>query len=236
MLSKYTSGWLLSGVVILPALSLSTYLAWPYYQAKQQEVVTPTVTYTDLPLIVFNTQKLPIQATKMGMILPVDEAIVIELEPVAAAPAVNKQAVKEPVVKEPEALKKTAPPVNEFNVDELDLSGLSPELAARFESILSTPEEEYIDSNKDAHTTKPGIIALVHNGKQFAGRLPAMNFQTHNYTSNPSQRWVKVNGKEVNMGGSITQGIILLDINPRHVMIEFEGQKIEIPALYEWKG
>ena len=122
-----------------------------------------------------------------------------------------------------------------MDIDDLDLSGLSPELAARFESILSEPSEYEIEENPES-IESDGYLQLEKSGSQLVGRLPALNFQTHNYTSKPSRRWIKVNGKEVNVGGSITPSISLLEINPRNVVIEFKGQKIEIPALYEWKG
>ncbi|TGA70481.1 general secretion pathway protein GspB [Aliivibrio fischeri] len=225
MLSKSISPVLIGTIIILPPLLLSAYIAWPYYQAQQQEIIIPPSTYTELSFPEVDTQKLPIQATKLALV----------------SSAKNKgNTTSPPLVSEPEtkvAVKnKSMSDSGDFNVNELDLSELSPELAARFESILSDPGQEYIEPETEESEIKSGVVALDKNAGQFIGRLPAMNFQTHNYTSKPSRRWVKVNGKEVNIGGHITSNTSLLEINPRNVVVEFKGQKIEIPALYEWKG
>ncbi|MUL18641.1 general secretion pathway protein GspB [Aliivibrio fischeri] len=225
MLSKSISPVLIGVIIILPPLSLSAYIAWPYYQAQQQEIIIPPSTYTELSFPEVDTQKLPIQATKLSLM----------------SSAKNKDnTTSSPLISEPETKvtvkNKSMSDSGDFNVNELDLSELSPELAARFESILSDPEQEYIEPETEESEIKSGVVALDKNAGQFIGRLPAMNFQTHNYTSKPSRRWVKVNGKEVNIGGHITSNTSLLEINPRNVVVEFKGQKIEIPALYEWKG
>ncbi|MUJ26895.1 general secretion pathway protein GspB [Aliivibrio fischeri] len=225
MLSKSISPVLIGVIIILPPLSLSAYIAWPYYQAQQQEIIIPPSTYTELSFPEVDTQKLPIQATKLSLM----------------SSAKNKgNTTSSPLISEPETKvtvkNKSMSDSGDFNVNELDLSELSPELAARFESILSDPEQEYIEPETEESEIKSGVVALDKNAGQFIGRLPAMNFQTHNYTSKSSRRWVKVNGKEVNIGGHITSNTSLLEINPRNVVVEFKGQKIEIPALYEWKG
>ncbi|MCE4936003.1 general secretion pathway protein GspB [Aliivibrio fischeri] len=226
MLSKSISPVLIGAIIILPPLSLSAYIAWPYYQAQQQEIIMPPSTYTELSFPEVDTQKLPIQATKLALVSSVKNR-----NNTNEAPLVSEPETRMPVKN------KSMEESGDFNVNELDLSGLSPELAARFESILNDPENDYVESEvEESSDTYSGVVALDKNAAQFIGRLPAMNFQTHNYTSKPSRRWVKVNGTEVNIGGHITSNISLLEINPRNVVVEFKGQKIEIPALYEWKG
>ena len=224
MFSQRVSSLTLSALIMLPPLLVSTYIAWPYYRDQQQVPLIPVLTYTEISFPEQETQKLPIQAGQLVLnsSRSSDEKIVNTSD--------NKGKIQQ------EKSKVSKGNIEPFNVDELDLSGLSPELAARFESVLSEPSD--IEDRDDDSTSydDAAYIELDKRGGQFSGQLPPLNFQTHNYTSKPSRRWVKVNGKEVNIGGSISTGITLLEINPRDVVIEFQGQKIEVPALYEWKG
>ena len=201
--------WVLGSIAVLPPLMISSYLSLPHYKASQQELEPYKPTYTVLSLPTFETMKLPLRSQELSLTGSKETSKSKEM-------AENTASEQKPLL-------------------DLDLSGLSPELAARFESVLSEPAEYEIEENPESIESN-GYLQLDKSGSQLVGRLPALNFQTHNYTSKPSRRWIKVNGKEVNVGGSITPAISLLEINPRNVVIEFKGQEIEIPALYEWKG
>lgn len=218
--------WVLGSIVVLPPLMISSYLSLPHYKASQQELEPYKPTYTTLSLPVLETVKLPLRATELSLSRL--------KEPTKKENAIEEFRGKSDSKDNTEniAVEQNQEPLD---IDNLDLSGLSPELAARFESILSEPSEYEIEENPEP-IESDGYLQLEKSGSQLVGSLPALNFQTHNYTSKPSRRWIKVNGKEVNVGGSITPSISLLEINPRNVVIEFRGQKIEIPALYEWKG
>lgn len=112
-------------------------------------------------------------------------------------------------------------------IDDLDLSQLSPELALRVQSALkpsSTP------------TPTSNVSQLAQQGLKWTGQLPALNFQTHVYSSKPDKRWVKVNGVEYQEGDWIATGVQLVSIEPQHCMVSFSGERIEIPALYDWQG
>ncbi|WP_373958756.1 general secretion pathway protein GspB [Vibrio gigantis] len=118
----------------------------------------------------------------------------------------------------------------------LDLSELPPDLALKLESIMgeqqSTPEP--MDSRPAGQGSQ--VIELETHINSLSGVLPKLDLQTHMYSSSETKRWVKVNGQEVAQGDWIGQDIQLLEIKPQSVIIEFNQQKIEIPALYEWKG
>lgn len=204
--------WFLGSIVVLPPLVVSSYLSLPHYKASQQELEPYKPTYTVLSLPTLETMKLPLRSQELSL--------------TGSKETLKSKEIAENTASEQKPL---------LDIDDLDLSGLSPELAARFESVLSEPAEYEIEENPES-IESDGYLQLDKSGSQLVGRLPALNFQTHNYTSKPSRRWIKVNGKEVNVGGSITPAISLLEINPRNVVIEFKGQEIKIPALYEWKG
>ncbi|OEF46697.1 general secretion pathway protein GspA [Vibrio tasmaniensis 1F-267] len=119
----------------------------------------------------------------------------------------------------------------------LDLTELSPDLALKLESMMGEPSvsPEPMDS-RPVGDMDSQVIGLETHGNRLAGVLPKLDLQTHMYSSSETKRWVKVNGHEVAQGEWIERGIQLLEIKPQSVIIEFNQQKIEIPALYEWKG
>ncbi|OBT24606.1 general secretion pathway protein GspB [Vibrio splendidus] len=119
----------------------------------------------------------------------------------------------------------------------LDLSELPPDLALKLESMMGEQQSapEPMDS-PPAGQVGSQVIELESHSNSLSGVLPKLDLQTHMYSSSETKRWVKVNGQEVAQGDWIGQDIQLLEIKPQSVIIEFNQQKIEIPALYEWKG
>ncbi|MFA0348488.1 general secretion pathway protein GspB [Vibrio sp. 10N.222.55.C6] len=119
----------------------------------------------------------------------------------------------------------------------LDLSELPPDLALKLESIMGEQQSapEPMDSRPSGQRGSQ-VIELETHTNSLSGVLPKLDLQTHMYSSSETKRWVKVNGQEVAQGDWIGQDIQLLEIKPQSVIIEFNQQKIEIPALYEWKG
>lgn len=111
--------------------------------------------------------------------------------------------------------------------DKLDLSELSPELALRVESAWNTSQVE--------PEQKVTAIKLSHQPDAWYGRLPAMNFQTHVYSSRPTKRWVKINGVEYGEGDWIGE-VELVAIEQQSCLIRYQGELIEVPALYDWQG
>ncbi|ARP39285.1 general secretion pathway protein GspB [Vibrio syngnathi] len=119
----------------------------------------------------------------------------------------------------------------------LDLTELPPDLALKLESMMGEQpvSPEPMDS-RPVGSMDSQVIGLETHGNRLSGVLPKLDLQTHMYSSSETKRWVKVNGHEVAQGEWIERGIQLLEIKPQSVIIEFNQQKIEIPALYEWKG
>ncbi|BBM65716.1 general secretion pathway protein GspB [Vibrio alfacsensis] len=131
-------------------------------------------------------------------------------------------------------VKKTSPTMESqddlgLSLDELDLSSLSPDLALKVENALTnsgqTPERQLTKMDD-----------LEQDAQEWHGRLPALNLQTHMYSSDVKRRWVKINNTEYYQGDVVNGQITLKEIQPQAVIVEFQGQQIRIPALYEWKG
>lgn len=130
------------------------------------------------------------------------------------------------------------PDESEIDLNRLDMSELSPEIAARLKSIMQNQSQGsgLTTSAESINDTEQPSIALPRNSSTFMGSLPALNFQTHIYSSQAKRRWVKVNGVEVKEGDEIALGVRLEEIKPREVLVSFDGRLISIPSLYEWAG
>jgi general secretion pathway protein B len=117
----------------------------------------------------------------------------------------------------------------ELSLDDIDLSSLSPDLAMKVENALSRSGEA------TSQRSLP-VNDLETNALQWQGRLPALNLQTHMYASDTQRRWVKINNVEYHQGDVVDGQVTLKEIQPQAVIVEFEGEQIRIPALYEWQG
>ncbi|MBD1572724.1 general secretion pathway protein GspB [Vibrio sp. S17_S38] len=134
-----------------------------------------------------------------------------------------------------------------WNVDNIDMSGVSPDIVARFKQAMLT--ESQLDPQPRSKVVAPKseplknpsfdapMINLVGNEKIYQGRLPKMNFETHMYSSKLTSRWIKVNGSNVHEGEWIVDKLVKLEkILPGSLVVRFDGQNVQIPALYEWAG
>ncbi|WP_256383284.1 general secretion pathway protein GspB [Photobacterium toruni] len=146
--------------------------------------------------------------------------------------------------------KVTATSHDPYKLEDLDLSDLSPDLAAKLKSaIVATDGEQYQDSDVDRSgadrntsdhyptvTQKPknSVIPIGLLPTTVQRKLPKMNFNQHIYSSSPTKRWVKVNGHERHQGDIIAPGVKLVKIESRDVVLTFDGYEISMPALSEW--
>ncbi|MBR9790014.1 MAG: general secretion pathway protein GspB [Vibrionaceae bacterium] len=118
----------------------------------------------------------------------------------------------------------------DFSLDDIDLSSLSPDLAMKVENALSRR------SGGATPQRSTPVNDLEGNAQQWQGRLPALNLQTHMYASDAQRRWVKINNVEYHQGDVVDDQVTLKEIQPQAVIVEFQGEQIRIPALYEWEG
>lgn len=128
-----------------------------------------------------------------------------------------------------------------LQLDNLDLSGLSPQLARQLKSaIAATDETPYYDSEPTERRAvpqtnpEPAIVPLGQLPVAVQERLPSLNFEQHIYSSTPESRWVKVNGREVFEGDEVADGVKIYRIDPRQVVLAFDGYLVSMPALSEW--
>jgi len=115
---------------------------------------------------------------------------------------------------------------------ELSASEVSDELKNKFALAL----EETGSAPKRRSVTDHAAPARDINSldELLKRQIPPLRFEAHVYASEPKQRWVKVNGKDLQEGQWVTADIQLKEITPQYVLLQTGRQLFSMEALTEW--
>jgi len=113
------------------------------------------------------------------------------------------------------------------------------ELVANFQDALK--DVEYVKAAKTP-VTEPKLdpIPKVENddipkyGQLPAGlqlQVPEFNIVAHVYSTDASQRWLNVDGAELQEGDKIGGKLKIIAIRPRDVVLEIQGTQFRVPAI-----
>ncbi|MCY7296009.1 general secretion pathway protein GspB [Alteromonas sp. a30] len=97
-------------------------------------------------------------------------------------------------------------------------------------------QEEPLDADLKQQTSEqaPDVPSINDMPEWVLSSLPKMSFSTHIYATEPADRWVKVNGKELGEGDWIDGQLRVERIEPQHVILTFQGHEFSMRALSEW--
>ncbi len=123
--------------------------------------------------------------------------------------------------------------------------GLEPQknsnnLVAAFEAALKEVEaNESINKEVTPREVNPIPEVRVSDGVPKFGDLspalqsqvPDFNINAHVYASAPERRWLNIDGVELQQGDTISQGLRVIEIRPRDVILEIKGQQFKVPAI-----
>ncbi|WP_119968889.1 general secretion pathway protein GspB [Shewanella japonica] len=133
-----------------------------------------------------------------------------------------------------------APQQASINPDEnANVVDNSNNLMAAFEAALK--EVEY-EQSANAPVTEQKLDPIPEPKKDEIpryGQLPAsvqlqvpeFSIQAHVYSSAAENRWLNVDGKELQEGGSIKGKLKVIEIRPRDVVLEIDGEQFKVPAI-----
>jgi len=230
--------WYHSLLIIVPSAVTISLLSYQSYQLQQQnitQVMGQPALVEQIPAPVEFLPYPEFTELKSTYLIPAQtEQLLAETEdtPSIDTKQTNETTVaKTTEVKTPEPSTSVQKENTPLNLEQLDLSGLSPALAMRVESAMKSKS-----TGSASQRSNSRAISLVQNADKYSGQLPAMDFQTHVYASSESKRWIKMNGVEYHEGDMLSDGVMLVEINPQTTLVQFEQQLIEIPALYHWQG
>jgi general secretion pathway protein B len=161
----------------------------------------------------------------------------------------NQVAQSTPVVEEPiiEALEPapadsaTIPPQGRLvSPTPLDEPDVSPELLAKFNEVVDNLRDESRTSLTEEYPAEeiedaaPDVIRVDQLPPRLMTLLPTMSFAAHMFASDPTDRWVRVNGQELREGDWIDREVQIVEITQNHVIMNFKGQDFRMAALTDW--
>ncbi|MGI2855813.1 general secretion pathway protein GspB [Shewanella algae] len=112
------------------------------------------------------------------------------------------------------------------------------ELVAQFQAALADVEHRH-SAEKPVSPPELDPIPKAEEEMPPYGGLPAglqlqvpeFEISAHVYASEPSKRWLNVEGAELQEGDSIKGQLKIVEIRPRDVVLEIQGQKFRVPAI-----
>jgi general secretion pathway protein B len=116
---------------------------------------------------------------------------------------------------------------------ELEQSDVSAELRDKFESALAAGDNTQLRQQQiNYHDAPAQDINQLDDLLQ--RQLPALRFEAHVYATDAKQRWIKVNGKDLQQGQWVTADIQVKEILPQYVVLQFNQTQFSVEALADW--
>ncbi|TRX53904.1 general secretion pathway protein GspB [Thalassomonas sp. M1454] len=127
-----------------------------------------------------------------------------------------------------------------LNQDELE--GVSPELLLAFQSALD-------DSNNESELDKPQqsleggsnhenvdeqLKSIGQMPSWYQDSLPTLRFTLHMYAVSAEDSWVRLNGKDYYSGEQTDEGLIIEQILPQKLILQYQGERFTMKALSNW--
>lgn len=115
---------------------------------------------------------------------------------------------------------------------ELTTADVSEELRHKFALALEQSDPLPRHQSVTSHAAPARDIQTLD--ELLKRQIPPLRFEAHIYASDPKQRWVKVNGKDLQEGQWVTADIQLKEITPQYVLLQTGRQMFSMEALSEW--
>jgi len=93
-------------------------------------------------------------------------------------------------------------------------------------SSVTEPKLDPIPTPKEDDLPKYGQLPA---GLQL--QVPEFNINAHVYASDPNNRWLNVDGAELQQGDMIGGKLEVIEIRPRDVVLAIEGTQFKVPAI-----
>lgn len=116
---------------------------------------------------------------------------------------------------------------------ELEQSDVSAELRGKFESALAAADEPQRRKQEINYHDVPALD-INQLDDLLQRQLPSLRFEAHVYATDANQRWIKVNGKDLQQGQWVTADIQVKEILPQYVVLQFNQVQFSVEALADW--
>ncbi|WP_350432754.1 general secretion pathway protein GspB [Shewanella sp. H8] len=112
-------------------------------------------------------------------------------------------------------------------------------LLAAFQTALKDVEYEHSVNQQVTEPKLDPIPTPSNNQIPKYGDLPAsvqlqvpeFTINAHVYSTEPSNRWLNVDGVELQQGDMIQNKLTIVEIRPRDIVLEIDGEQFRVPAI-----
>ncbi|WP_160064562.1 general secretion pathway protein GspB [Psychromonas sp. L1A2] len=176
----------------------------------------------------FNTEPLPIVSQKTEM----KWTPAVKANVNTAKNSVAKNAESDQLIIDGSVPKRTIS--SKQNTHHISLDDVPDDLQQRF--ALAVEEEsnatftEYVDKNEELLTSD-----IASMPARFQYRVPVMRYDSHVYSTEAKDRWIRINGVDLRVGESLGE-IELVDILPHQSIFRLGKQSFTLESLQDWKG
>ena len=125
---------------------------------------------------------------------------------------------------------------NKDNNEQVSLDDIPDKLKASFaDAIKATEASQSLDDSFEVNLSEPsGLLMLDDLTSEQAKSLPNLIYQMHIYSSDISERWIRVNGKTLYEGNELQQELTLLEIKQDSIIWRFNNIKVGQVALVDF--
>ena len=118
---------------------------------------------------------------------------------------------------------------NHISLDDVP-DDLQQRFALAVEEESNTTFTEYVDKDEELVTSD-----IASMPARFQYRVPVMRYDSHVYSSEAKDRWIRINGVDLRVGESLGE-IELVDILPHQSIFRLGKQSFTLESLQDWKG
>ncbi|WDE12995.1 general secretion pathway protein GspB [Thalassomonas haliotis] len=122
--------------------------------------------------------------------------------------------------------------------------GISDDLLARFQSAIDETGNAALEENSEDEGVAPetslvagesGVTPLGNMPLWVQQGIPDLQFELHIFASD-GEGWIRVNGEDKYQGDRVAEDLILTQILPQQVILNYRGENFSLPALSNWSA
>ncbi|MEZ5502902.1 MAG: general secretion pathway protein GspB [Halioglobus sp.] len=152
-----------------------------------------------------------------------------EAPAVSPRPAAQRAAVEQ-LYQHRDQLDQQQEPVARSRTKQQAATAARTEQPVDVEKILQQAREEVANASLAENAT-PFLSSLSQQTKD---GVPTLYYQRHDYSANPAESSVVLNGATVKVGGSPVPGMRVEEILPDSVVLSYQGTRFRLRALNSW--
>lgn len=121
------------------------------------------------------------------------------------------------------------------NTSELSLDEIPEELKSSFAEALKATEENVEPNLFESHVNTGSSLALITElpaNQMFL--LPDIEYQMHIFASEPSERWIRLNGQTLLEGEVFTDDLTLIEIRQEQIIWQYKERRFAQNALEDF--